>query len=61
MPQGGEKLQEVLFMKEHARSMVLAAFVADSLALGAHWIYNTEKIDRQFGRITDLLAPGEAT
>jgi ADP-ribosylglycohydrolase len=61
MPQGGEKLQEVLFMKEHARSMVLAAFVADSLALGAHWIYDTEKIDRQFGRITDLLAPGEAT
>lgn len=48
-------------MQEHARSMVIASFVADSLALGAHWIYDTAKIDLQFGRITELLAPGEGT
>jgi ADP-ribosylglycohydrolase len=48
-------------MKEQARSMVLASFVADSLALGAHWIYDTAKIDQQFGRITELLPPHEDT
>ncbi|GAB6192200.1 ADP-ribosylglycohydrolase family protein [Desulfocastanea catecholica] len=48
-------------MQEHARSMVLASFAADSLALGAHWIYDTAKIDQQFGRITDLLAPVKGT
>jgi ADP-ribosylglycohydrolase len=48
-------------MQEHARSMVLASFAADSLALGAHWIYDTAKIDQQFGRITDLLAPVEGS
>lgn len=48
-------------MQEHARSMVLASFAADSLALGAHWMYDTAKIDQQFGRITDLLAPVEGT
>jgi len=48
-------------MQEQARSMVLASFVADSLALGAHWIYDTAKIDQQFGRITELLSPREGT
>lgn len=48
-------------MEEQARSMVLASFVADSLALGAHWIYDTAKIDQQFGRITELLPPHEDT
>lgn len=41
--------------------MVLASFAADSLALGVHWIYDTEQIDRQFGRITDLLPPSEGS
>ena len=41
--------------------MVLAAFAADSLALGVHWIYDTEQIDRQVGRITDLLPPAEGS
>jgi len=35
--------------------MVLAAFIADSLALGAHWIYDTDRIAQQFGTISDLL------
>lgn len=39
-------------------AMVLASFVADSLALGAHWIYDTADIDRKFGRVEELLAPG---
>ena len=48
-------------MKAHAKAMVLASFAGDSLALGAHWIYDTTKIDEQFGRITSLLAPLDGT
>lgn len=48
-------------MLAHAQSMVLASFAADSFALGTHWIYDTTKIDRQFGRITSLLPPHEGT
>jgi ADP-ribosylglycohydrolase len=44
-------------MKDKARAMVLASFAADSLALGAHWIYSIEKIARDFGRIETFLAP----
>jgi ADP-ribosylglycohydrolase len=44
-------------MKDKAKAMVLASFAADSLALGAHWIYSTEKIARDFGRIESFLAP----
>jgi ADP-ribosylglycohydrolase len=39
--------------------MVLASFVGDSLALGAHWIYDAGKIAREFGRVEQLLKPGE--
>ncbi|MGD9948404.1 MAG: ADP-ribosylglycohydrolase family protein [Desulfobulbus sp.] len=45
-------------MTTQARAMVLASFAADSLALGAHWIYDTAEIDRKFGRVEALLAPG---
>jgi len=44
-------------MNDHATAMVLASFAADSLALGAHWIYNTNQIDNNIGRIENLLPP----
>lgn len=44
-------------MKAHARAMVLASFAADSLALGVHWIYSTEKIAKDFGRVEEFLDP----
>jgi len=44
-------------MDNHAKTMVLAAFAADALALGAHWIYDTELISRRFGRIHTFLKP----
>ncbi|WP_310600083.1 ADP-ribosylglycohydrolase family protein [Desulfobulbus sp.] len=44
-------------MTSQAKAMVLASFVADSLALGAHWIYDTAEIDRKIGRVDRLLAP----
>jgi ADP-ribosylglycohydrolase len=44
-------------MTSQATAMVLASFAADSLALGAHWIYDTEEIDRQVGRMEGLRKP----
>ncbi|OQX04551.1 MAG: hypothetical protein BWK76_28580 [Desulfobulbaceae bacterium A2] len=44
-------------MQETARAMVLASFIGDSLALGAHWIYDTAQIDKQLGRVDQLLRP----
>jgi ADP-ribosylglycohydrolase len=44
-------------MKENGKTMVLASFVADSLALGVHWIYDTARIEKEFGRVDALLKP----
>jgi len=44
-------------MKDNGKAMVLASFVADSLALGVHWIYDTAMIEREFGRVGTLLKP----
>jgi ADP-ribosylglycohydrolase len=44
-------------MKERAKAMVLASFAGDSLALGAHWIYDVDEIERRFGRVQSLLKP----
>lgn len=46
-------------MNDNAHAMVLASFAADALSLGAHWIYDTEKIVHGFGRVDRLLAPPE--
>jgi ADP-ribosylglycohydrolase len=37
--------------------MVMASFLGDSLALGVHWIYDTERIQAEFGRVDSLLSP----
>lgn len=44
-------------MKEKAKAMVMASFVADSLALGAHWMYDPKKIEGKFGRVDRLIGP----
>jgi len=44
-------------MEDRAKAMVMASFVADSLALGAHWIYDPKMIESQFGRVDSLLKP----
>ena len=41
----------------NAKAMVMAAFMADALALGAHWIYDTKDISRRFGRVENFMAP----
>jgi ADP-ribosylglycohydrolase len=48
-------------MKEKTKAMVLASFAADSLALGVHWIYNTNVIDKKFGRVEHFLKPERPT
>ncbi|TVQ27418.1 MAG: ADP-ribosylglycohydrolase family protein [Spirochaetaceae bacterium] len=44
-------------MKERAEAMVLASFVADSHALGAHSLHDQQVIAQRFGRIEELLPP----
>jgi ADP-ribosylglycohydrolase len=45
-------------MSDNTKAAVLASFAADSLALGAHWIYDTSEITDRFGRVTTLEKPG---
>ena len=44
-------------MEDQKKALVLASFVADSLALGAHWIYDTARIQEEFGRVDHFLKP----
>ena len=44
-------------MSTKYEGMLLASFAADALALGAHWIYDTDKIKENFGRVENYLAP----
>ncbi|MBT8370415.1 MAG: ADP-ribosylglycohydrolase family protein [Deltaproteobacteria bacterium] len=44
-------------MKDKIRAMVLGSFVADALSLGTHWVYNTNVIDKKFGRVEDYHDP----
>lgn len=46
-------------MKDTAKAMVLASFAADALALGAHWIYDTDQIASTFNRVETFQKPGE--
>ena len=48
-------------MEDKSKAMVLASFAADSLSLGAHWIYNTRVIDKKFGRVDHFLKPERPT
>jgi len=48
-------------MKDNAYEMVKASLAADSLALGAHWIYDTDQIRSEYGRVDQLIAPGLGT
>ena len=44
-------------MKDNRTAMVMASFLGDSLALGVHWIYDTARIQTEFGRVDSLLKP----
>jgi ADP-ribosylglycohydrolase len=44
-------------MEDKAKTMVLASFIGDSLALGVHWIYDIQRIEKQHGRVDTFLKP----
>ncbi len=44
-------------MANRAFTMVMSSFAADSLALGAHWVYDTKAIQAHLGRVDTLLEP----
>jgi ADP-ribosylglycohydrolase len=44
-------------MTENREAAVFGAFVADALSLGAHWVYNTNVIDKKFGRVEQYFDP----
>lgn len=48
-------------MGEKPKAMLFASLAADSLALGVHWIYNTNVIDKKFGRVETYLKPVRPT
>ena len=48
-------------MNDKAKSMVLASFAADALSLGVHWIYNTNVIDKKWGRVENYIKPERPT
>ena len=48
-------------MNDKAKAMVLASFAADALALGVHWIYNTNVIDKKWGRVENYIKPERPT
>jgi ADP-ribosylglycohydrolase len=39
------------------KSGVMAAFAADALALGVHWVYDVTRIKERYGRLDHLTAP----
>ncbi len=41
--------------------MIKANFAADSLALGVHWIYDTDQIKTSHGEVTQLLPPSSGS
>ena len=44
-------------MEEKIRASIEAAFAADALALGVHWVYDTQAIKKRYGRLTEITAP----
>ena len=48
-------------MGDNAKAMILASFAADALSLGVHWIYNTNVIDKKWGRVEEYIKPERPT
>ncbi|MEE4359394.1 MAG: ADP-ribosylglycohydrolase family protein [Desulfococcaceae bacterium] len=44
-------------MNDRKKAMLMASFTADSLALGVHWIYDTQQIANTYGRVEKLMNP----
>jgi len=53
----GSDFEEEETVKDNSVAMVMASFLGDSLALGVHWIYDTRRIQVEFGRVDSFLKP----
>jgi ADP-ribosyl-[dinitrogen reductase] hydrolase len=42
---------------DRAHNCLLGALLGDALAMPVHWYYDRERLVRDYGRVTDLLAP----
>lgn len=48
-------------MKENRFAAVWAAFAADALALGAHWMYEPDQIQSTHGRVEQFVSPASGS
>ena len=44
-------------IKEFYKNSMLGSLAADALAMPMHWYYDTQKLDRDYGRLTSYVAP----
>ena len=44
-------------MKEIYKNSMLGSLAADALAMPVHWYYDTQKLDRDYGRLAGYVAP----
>ena len=44
-------------MKEIYKNSMLGSLAADALAMPVHWYYDTQKLDRDYGRLSSYVAP----
>jgi ADP-ribosylglycohydrolase len=44
-------------IEERAQGALAGLLIADALAMPVHWYYDTAALHREYGRVTDLLAP----
>lgn len=44
-------------MKQRIEEAVVAAFIADALSLGVHWVYETSDIEQKYGRLEKMIKP----
>ncbi len=44
-------------MKQKIQDAAMASFIADALALGVHWVYDTARIFDRYGRLEKMTAP----
>ncbi len=54
-------LPVVLLMSEflsRRSGLLYGSFVAESLSLGVHWIYDVDELEAKHGRVTEFKAPG---
>jgi len=44
-------------MNSKIKDAIMAAFVADALSLGVHWVYDMSEIEKKYGRLESIVKP----